>query len=90
MSETKMFEVGKVYLLTHTHKAFGGGTWTAACKALTEKYIHLGERWYELSTVDENFVVLDCVGDYNFHATANQPPQQPQPIVEMGMHGDEE
>lgn len=81
-----MFEVGKVYLLKHNHMAFGGGTWSAACKALTETHIHLGDRWYEHDTVEENYVVLDCLGDYNFNS--NEQPKQPQSIIDQNNFGE--
>lgn len=82
------FEVGKVYLLTHKHKAFGGGTWQAACKALTDEYINLGARTYKLSTVAENFEVLACLGDYDFGS--NHQPEQPKSIIEQNNHGNDE
>jgi hypothetical protein len=83
-----MFEVGKVYLLEHNHKAFGGGTWSSACKALTDTHIQLGNRFHELSTVEDNYNVLACLGDYNFHAT--EQPVQPQSIVDQNNHGAED
>ena len=64
MFEARNLEVGKVYLLKHKTKAFGGGNWRAACKSRTLTHIYLGDRCYLISTVDEHFDIICCLGDY--------------------------